>query len=189
MQFGAKFSRRRANPSKAMSVPAGLYFRSFEISPWSEGVQRRRAVTHALAAVRAARHRRCLVSCALGRGTSPGQNGGDRLGRHTDRSLPAREHTIDVGDTVRFEFDAATTTHTVTSTSANWTIDETRDPNGAPISRTFDTAGVYTFVCKIHTGMTGSITVEAAARTRSTRSSSSPRRSASATTRSRRASR
>ena len=37
--------------------------------------------------------------------------------------------TIHTGDTVRFEFDSATTTHTVTSTSANWTINETKAPN------------------------------------------------------------
>ena len=67
--------------------------------------------------------------------------------------------SIHTGDTVRFEFDAATTTHTVTSTSANWTVNETRDPNSAPISRTFDTAGTYTFLCSVHTGMSGSITV------------------------------
>jgi len=67
--------------------------------------------------------------------------------------------SIHTGDTVRFEFDAATTTHTVTSTSANWSVNETKDPNSAPISRTFDTAGTYTFVCSVHTGMSGSITV------------------------------
>src|SRR5689334_16107145 len=73
--------------------------------------------------------------------------------------------TIDVGDTVRWEFDQAATTHTVTSSSSNWSIDESRAPNGAPISKTFDTPGVYSFLCKIHTGMTGSVTVQAAAPT------------------------
>ena len=73
--------------------------------------------------------------------------------------------TINTGDTVRFEFDQATTTHTVTSSSANWTIDETRDPNGTPIERTFAATGTYTFLCKVHTGMTGSITVQNAAPT------------------------
>src|SRR4051795_2727925 len=71
--------------------------------------------------------------------------------------------TIDVGDTVRWEFDQAATTHTVTSSSSNWTLDESRAPNGAPVTKTFDTAGVYTFLCKIHSGMTGSVTVAAAA--------------------------
>ncbi len=71
--------------------------------------------------------------------------------------------TIETGDTVRWEFDAAATTHNVTSTSSNWTIAESRGPNGEPIQRTFDTAGTFTFVCTVHTGMTGSITVEAPA--------------------------
>jgi cytochrome c len=70
--------------------------------------------------------------------------------------------TIDPGDTVRFEFDQAGATHTVSSSGTNWTppLDETRDPNGAPISRTFNDAGTYTFLCKIHAGMSGSIKVD-----------------------------
>src|SRR3954447_8440873 len=70
--------------------------------------------------------------------------------------------TVDVGDTVRWEFDQAATTHTVTSNTPNWTLDESRAPNGAAISKTFDTPGVYGFLCKIHNGMTGSVTVAAA---------------------------
>ena len=69
--------------------------------------------------------------------------------------------TIETGDTVRWEFDAAATTHNVVSQSSNWSINESRGPNGAPIERTFNTAGTYTFLCNLHTGMTGSITVEA----------------------------
>ncbi|HEX6023292.1 MAG TPA: ThuA domain-containing protein, partial [Solirubrobacter sp.] len=70
--------------------------------------------------------------------------------------------TIETGDTVRWEFDQAATTHTVTSTGSNWpaALDESRGPNGAPIERTFNTPGTYTFLCQIHNGMTGSITVE-----------------------------
>jgi cytochrome c len=69
--------------------------------------------------------------------------------------------TIDAGDTVRWEFDQAATTHTVTSSSTNWSTDESRPPNGAAIERRFDNAGTYTFLCKIHSGMTGSVTVAA----------------------------
>ena len=72
--------------------------------------------------------------------------------------------TIETGDTVRWEFDAAATTHNVTSPSSNWTPSTNRAaPNGAPIERTFNTVGTYTFLCTLHTGMTGSITVEAPA--------------------------
>src|SRR3954469_22044600 len=70
--------------------------------------------------------------------------------------------TVDVGDTVRWEFDQASATHSLTSNSANWTQDDTRAPNGAAISKTFDTPGVYSFLCKFHPGMSGAVTVQAA---------------------------
>src|SRR6187397_1745894 len=34
--------------------------------------------------------------------------------------------TVPTGTTVRWEFDQATQTHSLTSTSANWSVDETR---------------------------------------------------------------
>src|SRR3954463_14150655 len=71
--------------------------------------------------------------------------------------------TINVGDSVRWEFDQAATTHTVNSSSSNGTLDATHAPNSATITKTFDTPGVYGFLCKIHSGMTGSVTVAAAA--------------------------
>ena len=55
--------------------------------------------------------------------------------------------TIAVGQAVRWEFDQALTTHTVTATSANWSVDEHRSPNGTPVEHTFDQAGTYTFHC------------------------------------------
>src|SRR5215218_1271479 len=58
--------------------------------------------------------------------------------------------TIDVGDTVRWEFDQAATTHTVTSSSSNWSLDESRAPSGAAIQKRFDVPGTYSFLCKIH---------------------------------------
>jgi plastocyanin len=107
-----------------------------------------------------------LVVCALG--AAPAQAATVVIDSIDPVSGPAfmpANVTIDPGDTVRFEFDEATTTHTVTSTSANWSINETRDPNGAPIERTFDTLGTYTFVCTVHAGMSGSITVASSAPT------------------------
>jgi plastocyanin/type 1 glutamine amidotransferase len=71
--------------------------------------------------------------------------------------------TVAAGQTVRWEFDQAATTHTVTATSSNWTVDETRSPNGAAVEHTFTDPGTYTFHCKIHPNMTGSVTVSAAA--------------------------
>jgi PKD repeat protein/plastocyanin len=70
--------------------------------------------------------------------------------------------TVDVGDTVRWEFDQATNSHTITNQSANWSVDQVRDPGGAAVSKTFDTPGTYTFLCRFHSGMTGSVTVRAA---------------------------
>jgi cytochrome c len=69
--------------------------------------------------------------------------------------------TIKTGDTVRWEFDQATTFHTVTSTSGNWTMNHNAPAGSAPVEHTFPTPGTYTFVCQAHPGsMTGSVTVE-----------------------------
>jgi glucose/arabinose dehydrogenase/plastocyanin len=103
-----------------------------------------------------------LLTGALGTGTALAKTVVvDSVDTPSPAFMPANV-TIDVGDTVRFEFDGATSTHTVTSSSPNWSLDETRDPNGAAISKTFDAAGTYTFLCKVHNGMTGSVTVAAA---------------------------
>ena len=84
------------------------------------------------------------------------------------QDAPARQFnpsdvTIAQGQTVRWEFDEAQTTHTVTATSSNWSVDETRSPNGTAVEHTFDQPGTYTFHCTIHPAMTGSVTVSAAA--------------------------
>ena len=136
-------------------------FLSFEISPGVGGTNGgepllMRMLRSALLALVVA-----LIFGALGAGTATAATVViDSVDTPTTAFQPANV-TIDTGDTVRWEFDAATSTHTVTSSSANWSIDQTRDPNGAPISRTFDTPGVYSFLCKVHTGMTGSVTVQA----------------------------
>ena len=57
--------------------------------------------------------------------------------------------TVEVGDTVRWEFDQALAAHTVKSQGTNWAqpINEQRGPNGAPINRTFTAPGTYNFFC------------------------------------------
>ena len=100
-----------------------------------------------------------LVAGALGTGTALADT---VVIDAVDSPLPAFSPpnvTIHKGDTVRFEFDSATATHTVTANNPNWTINEVRAPNEPSISKTFDTAGTYTFVCTVHNGMSGSITV------------------------------
>ncbi|WP_209020779.1 PKD domain-containing protein [Nocardioides sp. 1609] len=78
------------------------------------------------------------------------------------------EVTIKVGDTVEWQFDRATMAHDLTSqnTGATWNppLQEYRDPNGAPIRRTFTTPGTYHYWCSIHGAtMRGTVVVEAAA--------------------------
>ena len=68
--------------------------------------------------------------------------------------------TISTGEAVRWEYDQAAQAHTLTSSSANWTIDETRSAGGAAIERTFDQPGLYTFLCRFHSCMTGTVNVE-----------------------------
>src|SRR4051794_20167825 len=100
-----------------------------------------------------------LVAGALGTGTALADTVViDAVDSPSPAFMPPNV-SIHTGDTVRFEFDSATATHTVTSTSANWSINQAVAAGGAPISRTFDTPGTYTFVCSVHAGMGGSITV------------------------------
>ena len=70
--------------------------------------------------------------------------------------------TVTTGATVRWEFDQTSLPHTVTSTSGNWSKNESRDPGGAPVTHTFDEPGTYTFRCTLHGDMNGTVTVEAA---------------------------
>src|SRR5918994_40109 len=59
--------------------------------------------------------------------------------------------------------DEAQTTHNLSSSGANWPtpIDLDRAPNGTAIEQTFSAPGTYTFLCKFHGNMTGSVTVAA----------------------------
>ena len=70
--------------------------------------------------------------------------------------------TVTQGDTVTWEFDQAAATHSVTATSGNWNIDETRNAGGQAVTHTFSAPGTYTFHCKFHPSMTGTVTVNAA---------------------------
>jgi len=67
--------------------------------------------------------------------------------------------TVEVGDTVRWEFDQALVAHTLTSDSSNWNLREYRNAGGAPVEYTFTEAGEYSFYCELHGGMAGKITV------------------------------
>ena len=69
------------------------------------------------------------------------------------------EITVEVGDTVRWEFDQATMGHNLKNNSPNWSINHYRDPGGAAVEHTFAQVGEYRFVCDLHTGMNGIVNV------------------------------
>jgi PKD repeat protein len=77
------------------------------------------------------------------------------------------EVTVEVGDTVEWQFDRATMAHDLTSLDSadDWDprIQEYRDPNGAPIRYTFTRPGTYEYWCSIHGGtMRGTVVVKEA---------------------------
>jgi plastocyanin len=68
---------------------------------------------------------------------------------------------IQPGDSVRWSFAGTTQVHNVKSTSANWELDSPLGPIPAPDTApyTFNAVGEYTFVCEVHSGMTGTVRV------------------------------
>ena len=73
--------------------------------------------------------------------------------------------TIEVGDTVEWQFDRAVMGHDVTSrdTASRWSpvLQEYRDAGGAPVRYTFTRPGTYEYWCSIHGAtMRGTVVVE-----------------------------
>jgi plastocyanin len=68
---------------------------------------------------------------------------------------------IQPGDSVRWSFAGTVQVHNVKSTSPNWEIDSELGPVPAPDSPpyTFTAVGDYTFVCEVHSSMTGTVRV------------------------------
>lgn len=75
--------------------------------------------------------------------------------------------TIKTGDTVAWDWSGADVNHSVTSSTPGVTFDShagltdaqiTGPPPGG-FSRTFDSVGTYTYYCRVHTDMTGTIVV------------------------------
>jgi PKD repeat protein/glucose/arabinose dehydrogenase len=77
-----------------------------------------------------------------------------------DAAWQPAEVTVPTGTTVRWEFDQTALPHTVTSTSDNWSKNESREPGGAAVTHEFTEPGIYTFRCDLHGGMDGTVTVE-----------------------------
>jgi PKD repeat protein len=70
--------------------------------------------------------------------------------------------TVTTGETVRWSFNGSTLPHNVHGTSANWDppLQSPVATGQEPVDYTFTAPGVYTFVCDVHGGMTGTVTVE-----------------------------
>ncbi|HVF05013.1 MAG TPA: plastocyanin/azurin family copper-binding protein [Frankiaceae bacterium] len=96
-----------------------------------------------------------------------------QAGSPANRFAPASV-TINVGDTVTWEY-AGGSDHTVTSSTANWEKDDTvGPPNVLSLSTSymFDAPGTYRYICKTHNsvGMRGTVVVRGATRPRPTAS-------------------
>jgi plastocyanin len=100
-----------------------------------------------------------------GYGTITGTNGGSQSGTPVQTnavsvnndffSPPAVQ--VAVGQTVTWTWVSGATAHNVTFSDGTASGDKT---SGGSYSRTFNTAGTFSYHCTIHPGMTGSVTVQ-----------------------------
>ena len=65
------------------------------------------------------------------------------------------------GESVTWTFTGTSQAHNVASNSANWTLSTPIQSNHAPVTYTFPDAGEYAFICQVHSGMTGTVYVNA----------------------------
>ncbi len=75
-----------------------------------------------------------------------------------DRAFDPRVTEIDINDRVIWR-NSSGEEHTVTSDSGPEQFDENLGPDGRQAEKRFRQAGTYTYHCKIHSGMTGTIEV------------------------------
>ena len=126
----------------------------------------------------------CFAACSKsnGYGTTAANNSGTGTGTGTDTGsgygvnpqdpAPTTPNTVNANPTLDFNPASLTITHgttvsfvfgnvahTVTFTSAGAPANVPATSN-ATVGVTFPTAGVYTYMCSIHTQMTGTITVQ-----------------------------
>jgi plastocyanin len=95
------------------------------------------------------------VTTAAGAGA---RGGATRTVTLKDISFMPRSLAIARGTTVAFAFRDDGTTHDVTSTGASRFTKIAARSSGS-VRRTFRRAGTYRYVCTLHPGMTGRITV------------------------------
>ena len=65
------------------------------------------------------------------------------------------------GESVTWMFTGTSQAHNVASNSANWTFTTPIQTNHAPVTYTFPALGQYAFICNVHSGMTGTVSVTA----------------------------
>jgi len=75
-----------------------------------------------------------------------------------DIAFSPKSLSVSRGTTVTFSFRDDGTTHNVVSTGAK-RIRSIQNRSSGSVRRTFSQAGVYRYVCTLHPGMTGRITV------------------------------
>lgn len=84
-------------------------------------------------------------------------NPGTATVRTVDRSFSPRAVTIATGGTVTWEF---TDTHNVTFRGSAPTGGSIGNTSSGSVSRQFGTAGTYNYDCSLHSGMSGTVTVQ-----------------------------
>ena len=187
----AELRTARANLSTQLVESRWTLFLSFEISPWprreSNGGEPFSCVR---CGPRCSRVVAALFACAVGAAPAIADTVViDSVDSPASVFQPAERHDRDRGHGPLGVRPGRDDAHGhVAQARTGPPINETRGPERrADRAHVQHAPGTYKFLCTLHTGMTGSITVEAPER--SSACSCSPRPAASATTRSRRASR
>jgi len=101
-----------------------------------------------------------LLGSACGSSTSPANSCGSsgasaNVNTTSSNSFSPNAATINHGQTVCWQ-NSSSVTHTVTDDGGAF---DTNLPVGQILLHTYATAGTYTYHCKLHAGMTGSIKV------------------------------
>ena len=72
---------------------------------------------------------------------------------------------VKAGDTVVWTFAGTSQLHNVAANSPNWSYASELKPGNPDGAWTFSAPGNYAFICQVHSGMTGNVTVADAAGT------------------------
>ncbi|MBA3746797.1 MAG: cupredoxin domain-containing protein [Solirubrobacterales bacterium] len=96
-------------------------------------------------------------SLAIG-GSVAVSEAGSRTVTLRDIEFSPERLSISKGTTVAFKFRDGTTVHDVRSTGSK-RFKPISDRSSGSVSRTFTSAGTYRYVCTLHPGMSGRITV------------------------------